>query len=544
MTDDKFIVAIELGSSRAKIGIAGIDSDASGRTLRVYRIAELPTVDSIRYGRINNIKEVTDTVSRLVDKVDKQWPIDGRKILSVFAGIGGRSLKSHRISSRRVLSERCEITETMIEELQDAAIESLGGAGELVDVEPVRYTVDNIHTPRPVGALGSRLAGEFIAVTCSPSNRDDLYEVVNDRVGLRINGAIVRPTAIAHLVLTSKETSSGCMLVDFGAETVTVAIYRNYALQYLATIPIGSRLITRDLAASLALTEDEAERIKIERGDATLKSRDMENDDAVINRIVAARLADIVANIKAQVEFAKMDVKDLPGGIILVGGGSRMLNFDRLLESQTGLKVRMATLPPEVEIKHEEIKAADNFDIIALLSEAAEMVRDGDDPECVSAAPRRPRNVTTVVETPRQERPAAATPDSQIVFDMTARTRTEAANSTAFREETEVENPFGASGTEFGGQGASHRAHYGDDRGDDEVSLFDDDTAEARKKKSKRQEPTKQPKQPKESKPAAKKEKTKKENRLTDLSKRIDSFRQRMQSILVGDDDDDSVEMN
>lgn len=385
--DEKFVVAIELGSSQAKIGVAGYDANGTSNDMTVYNMASLPTIDSVRYGRIVNIREVTNTLLSLLDEVDKKYPIENRSILGTYISIGGRSLKSQRISARIVLPTRREITEDLITRLQKEAVQSLNISGILVCVEPVRYSVDNIPNPRPVGALGQRLAGEFTAVTCNKSNMDDLVDVLVDRVGLQVRGISVRPIALANLVLTNAEKNAGCMLLDFGAETITVSIYRKYALQYLATIPIGSRLITRDLASIMALTEDKAELIKIQRGNA-LPQRDDTVDDPraqnAINEIISARLADIVANIAAQPEFAQMSVLDLPAGIVLAGGGSKLRNFGKLLEKQTGLKVRIATMPHGITITDPDLSATDNLDLIALLKESVDDALASKDDECVS----------------------------------------------------------------------------------------------------------------------------------------------------------------
>ena len=57
------------------------------------------------------------------------------------------------------------------------------------------------------------------------------------------------------------------MLVDMGAETTTVTIYRKGCLRYFATLPFGGRNITRDIT-SLNVLEENAEDIKITSGNA------------------------------------------------------------------------------------------------------------------------------------------------------------------------------------------------------------------------------------------------------------------------------------
>ncbi|MCH5219220.1 MAG: pilus assembly protein PilM [Muribaculaceae bacterium] len=394
---EKFVVGIEIGSSRAKIGIAGFDPDDNSHTLTVYNSASLPTVDSVRYGRIKNIRDVNNIIEELVEAVQKKAPIENRVITGVYLNIGGQSLKSHKINANIVLPDRREITEDLIERLREEALRNLSKTDELISLEATAYKVDSVETPRPVGEKGSRLSGTFTAVTCRRANKSDLVDIIADRVGLHIIDVFARPIALAHLVLSPQETNAGCMLVDFGAETITVSIYKHYGLQYLCTIPLGSRLFTRDLATELALTEDDAEILKITMADAMPEKDNSDSNQQAheaVNNIILARMADIIANIAIQPQYAGISEIELPMGIVLTGGGAKMKNFARLLKAHTHMKVRLATLPSDILIDDLDMSATDNLDLIALLYEAAEHARMFPDEICVSAT----QTETTPVE--------------------------------------------------------------------------------------------------------------------------------------------------
>ena len=383
---ERYVVAIELGSSRAKIGIAGYDPTDEEHKLTVYNMSSLPTIDTMRYGRLTNIREASVTVKKLLEAVENKYPIQGYDIMGCYISVGGMSLKSQKVNARIVLPERCEITEDLVERLQDEAIDKLTVADELVCIHPIQFRVDNVQVPRAIGTLGSRISGEYSAVVYNETYKNDLVEMLEKRVKIDVAGITVRPIAIAHLVLSRSQINAGCMLVDFGAETITVAIFKDYALQYLATIPIGSRLITKDIAKMLSLTEDEAEKLKISKANA-LPDEDGgleadENQEA-LDEIVRARLADIIANIAVQPEYAGLQPAQIASGIILTGGGSKMRNFPRLLEMETGMKVRIATLPNDVIIADTDLSTTDNLDLIALLNEGAEESRNYNDDLCL-----------------------------------------------------------------------------------------------------------------------------------------------------------------
>ena len=66
-----------------------------------------------------------------------------------------------------------------------------------------------------------------------------------------------RPEA-SDAMLTEPEKRSGCVFVDMGSETTSVAVYKNNRLRHLAVIPLGGANVNRD-NMSLQIEDDEAE---------------------------------------------------------------------------------------------------------------------------------------------------------------------------------------------------------------------------------------------------------------------------------------------
>lgn len=168
------------------------------------------------------------------------------------------------------------------------------------------------------------------------------------------------------------------MLVDFGAETTTVAIYKADALQYLATIPLGSRNITRDLT-SLNITETRAEELKIKEGTVAQQDKSQYQDPIdgfdsnEMSDYINARASEIIANIHEQINFANLKTADLPGGIIIIGNGAKLRGFNAMLESQSGMQVRMGAPLPHIRIADASIRPFDAIDVISILAAASQL---------------------------------------------------------------------------------------------------------------------------------------------------------------------------
>lgn len=143
-------------------------------------------------------------------------------------------------------------------------------------------------------------------------------------------------------------------------------------MRYLATVPLGSRHITRDLM-TLNPLEERAEEIKRTIADAhpedsRRQAVPEEMDNSKIRKIVVARASEIIANITAQIGYAGMTTSELPGGIVIVGGGAMLKGFAEALAHTSGMSVRRGSLPTTVRLVGNKISTSEDLDVISLLN--------------------------------------------------------------------------------------------------------------------------------------------------------------------------------
>lgn len=386
--EQKYIVAIEIGSSKIKGAVGSFDNS---NTLTVHAVEEEKLTgdelgDSVRYGVIQNVDKVTGSLQRICRRLEESPNVAPRKIRSVYTSIGGRSMIASTCEVSHQYPDDIEITDSYFEQLKrEARDNNTPDDKEVIDVVARDFLINNIsYKTSPVGLLGRNIKATFNLITCNTPVKRNMNRVINERLGLGINDYIVRPLAEANLVLTDEEKRLGCMLVDFGAETVSAVIYKNGALVYAATLPMGSRNITRDLM-TLNYTEERAEETKKAAGNADLQSLSQRRanadniDYSEINNYVAARASEIISNILEQINYAKLKNADLPGGIVLVGGGAKLKGFSNLLTAQSNMKVRIGSPSGLIRISDGSIQPNDAVDVISILAEAAK----GNPAECM-----------------------------------------------------------------------------------------------------------------------------------------------------------------
>lgn len=377
--NDRYIAAIEIGSSKITGAVGALTPD---HTLRVLALEQEESRDSVRYGIIQNPEEVAARVMRIIERLENHQAVAPRKIKGVYVGLSGRSMRSVASDVSIDFPEETDISGEILKNLRhDAQMIALDSNMEILDTVPRSFHIDGMETTSPKGAIGKSIEAVYDVIVGRADLKRNITRAFSERTDIAVKGLIITPLASANLVLSEEEKRLGCMLVDFGAETTTVCIYRKGALCYYATLPLGGRNITRDLT-TLSILEEKAEEIKCESGRAvareipsTLNLNGIKLSD--VSNLVVARAEEIVANVVQQLAYAGLKEKDLPAGIVCIGGGAHLNGLTELLENLSGMNARMGHLPAFVQALENRAKRHETIQTAAILYAGA--LRGADD---------------------------------------------------------------------------------------------------------------------------------------------------------------------
>ncbi len=326
-----FIAAIELGSSKIT-GIAG--KKLLDGSVQVLALASESSDQCIRNGVIFNLDRTAQSLTSIINRLESTLKAE---IGKVYVGVSGQSLRTLLHTQTEHFEEETKITQELVDYLLDKNREVPMVDQEILEVAPQEYKVGNNLLVEPVGTLTDRIEGRFlniIAKTNVKQNIDKCFKQAN----IEIADYIISPLALAENVLSPTERRSGCVLVDFGADTTTIAVYHKNILRHLAVIPLGGNNITKDIC-SQQIEEEDAEALKVRYGDAWPDIINTEEEDetytvggrcsieaSLLNKIVEARTNEILANVWNQVMLSGYQDK-LLAGAVLTGGGSNLKNI-------------------------------------------------------------------------------------------------------------------------------------------------------------------------------------------------------------------------
>lgn len=168
--------------------------------------------------------------------------------------------------------------------------------------------------------------------------------------------ALYAPIAAGFSILDARTAEDGVAVIDLGAGSTSIGVFRDGAPAFTAVLPIGGHVVTSDVAKLLNTTIAEAERLKVEAGAALAavvspeESVDVVQIDhsaprsfqrRVLAEIIESRLREIALAVGQILAKAKQ-CGTLPGGLVLTGGGSQLLGIDTLFETTTGIATRVA----------------------------------------------------------------------------------------------------------------------------------------------------------------------------------------------------------
>ena len=419
MDKNQYIVALEIGSSKI---VGAIAEKTSAGYLSVKYLQEEKHLNSVRYGIVQNVENIKSSINRILKNLEGM--IDGR-ITQVYLGVSGRSLHSIVNEVNRSVGSTEAITKELIDRIIKDATSTPIRNHDTVDIVPRAYFVDKVETPDPVGQFGSSIKILVNLIVAKPALKLNLNRLMT--FGVAAKDYIVTPLAVADQVLTDSDRELGCMLVDMGAETTTVSIYKNKALRYLNTLPLGGRNLTRDVMNGLSVLEETAENVKkninnpLDPSNASNVVIEGVNAREAAN-FINARTGEIIANINQQLVEAEVSSDEIQS-IVLIGGGARLGGIKQKLADTLKIKVRMGQNPPILNILNSDINRMEYIEVFSLLAAAAERIEDGE--TCVelsryvdgptfdpnygqSAQLQRPQERETVKEKPEKPRKKGA----------------------------------------------------------------------------------------------------------------------------------------
>lgn len=306
MTKDYNVVGLDIGTHYLKASMLSTKDENTlyGTLVESRGVSRDGVTDTVALG--DSIKNV---IKILENKVS-------RDINSVYINI---PTEFARVTSAR---GSCAVKGDVVEETDiDRAIDMaqlipLAPDEEIVDIIIPKYHIDDTAYRNPIGVKGSLLEIHAQVVVAKRAYVEALYEAATI-ARVRVIGTGLASESAASLLLARNDRLNGTFLVDTGANSSRVTLYKDDKILRTGTILLGGRNITKDLSIVLKISLLEAENLKKHFGAGTLTKEDERYD--LVREVVMARMEEISGYIDA--EMRKSPEYDDVDKVVWYGGG-------------------------------------------------------------------------------------------------------------------------------------------------------------------------------------------------------------------------------
>lgn len=369
MTRNRIITGIDVGTDKCVTLIASIEEPSNA--LRVMGISAVPS-RGMKRSQIIDLEQVLETITESLDGAER---MAGLEVKSAFVSISGTHISSQNSKGVvAVASPNKEIIPDDVERVIEAARAiSLSSEREIIHVIPKDFRVDSQEGIKdPVGMTGVRLEAEAHLITGLSAVLKNLEKCILD-LGLQVDGFIFSGLSSASVVLSETEKELGVAVVDIGAGSTSLCVYVDGSLEYSASLPVGARHITQDIALGCKVSLDTAEKIKIalskeafrpltpiageskqdfnkrkEKADKLrLSDFDHTGDTTesfskkdIVEKIMLPRMQEIFALVGERLKSENL-FPLIPAGLVITGGGAQTTKIAEVAKRELNLSARI-----------------------------------------------------------------------------------------------------------------------------------------------------------------------------------------------------------
>lgn len=343
-------MGLDIGSKTIRCVIGSLGRDDQ---FMVDSICERAS-EGVLQGSIVNIEHAVRSINSVVNEAQL---LAGTEISDIVIGIGGESIKGTISQGVVGISDPDQEIkkEDVIRSMEVAKAFELPTDREVVHLLVQDFKIDGRSGIKdPIDMLGRRLETKVLVVTAS-SLLCQTHRKCVQRLGLNVRRTTLESLADADVTLSSEEKEMGTILINIGAGTTDMIVYKNGTPLYVGGVNLGGNSVTEDIASIFSKPKAIAEQLKVEYGHSFVPSVSNEEMFTIpsvgalpaiqmprkeLAKVVEARMAEIFSRLQNEL-VGVPNIGNLGGGVVLVGGGA-------LLSGVTDLASEIFRLPCRV----------------------------------------------------------------------------------------------------------------------------------------------------------------------------------------------------
>ena len=354
--DERYIAAIDLGSSRISLGVALVQGDNT----QIIYYDSTPS-EGVRTGSVFNPQRCGGKIRELLDRAEAELKIHIHQIVTNYPKYGVKQeLATGELPRTDPTSS---ISDEELDSLKNVSLDSYpldNAATQMIYGAVVQsFSTEEFINAREddvVGMISAKLCGNY-KLFIGSKRTSDYIDAACNMAQIAISDKYFGPEVEGKAVLTMNEMENGVALINMGAGVTSVTVYHKGVLRYYGAIPFGGKSITDDIRYESGFSQNLSENIKLAFG-ACLPDKLQSLSDKILqvdcgedipprnlsirylSEIITARQKEILEAVLWHIQKSGL-ADNLRSGVVLTGGGCELVNTANLLKDLSGYSVRI-----------------------------------------------------------------------------------------------------------------------------------------------------------------------------------------------------------
>lgn len=343
------LVAIDLGSHGVRAMAAEM---TTGGLLRILGMEISNKFECVERGIVTNTSDAGFMINEVLKKLSNRVRVEA--LPSAFVCVGGRTMQVVAVHSTRDQVRKKEIAQPLLDAMEAECkqkIEARNPDVAVLDLVPYFYKLDGVeqeHQPTE-NQRAALVEAHFIAFVGKKELEQKIVDSFN-RSAKRLEHIYVRPDALMNAITTEEDMANGCAILDLGAQTTTLTVYKGNQYLYNKVVPLGGYDITRDIE-QIGISLAYAEQLKCKYGYASsdmvptnhrfrIPSSSMPHGEVAV---MATEIADIISARLEQMLTPLLEVLNAEANrfrvLYVTGGGAMLQGLVEYIQAKTPIPV-------------------------------------------------------------------------------------------------------------------------------------------------------------------------------------------------------------
>lgn len=356
MKNTENLVVVHLSATAVYVVIGSV---VSAKDIRIMGVGQVKNSDFYQ-GQIKHRERLQGAIKQAIQEAED---IANCRVHSVWLTLATPELSSTNSVGRVDVEDDVVRAKDMVQALSNAKSQDLTSDYYLMHccqqgiyIDDQEFMVDDA-----IEMMAHNITVMYHMMMMPVSSRQNIQKLLQS-CDVGIDHIVFDAVTSAEYSLITEERQQGVCLVDIGASTTSICVYKENILIFTHCIATGSHEVTMDISADIGISMIEAEKLKKSHGTVDVNSVDPssffifrpqgssdEINISVYNlaRIIEARYIRIFTEVARQLQEADL-LSYIDRGIVLTGGGSTIKGMIPFAKKQLKMPVVLTNTHPAI----------------------------------------------------------------------------------------------------------------------------------------------------------------------------------------------------